>query len=183
MRNETFVLLAAVIAASAIPSAADAQLRPWQISLAGGPSFVTGHLAEDAGTGYHVQGSVGFDVPLLPFGVRADAFWQELPDVEDAWFRQIGGLLSGVFQVPLIVIQPYVLAGAGVIRTEAPDEAHEGHTHIGEPETTVGFNAGAGVEFPFAGLSGFLEARYINAFGSGNATNYQSIPVTVGVRF
>lgn len=160
-----------------------AQLRPWEISIAGGPSFPTGELSEEAGTGYHVQGSIGFDVPLLPFGIRADALWQEVPDDNEGWFRQIGGLVNATFGIPLIVVEPYALAGVGFLRTETPDVAHAGHEHFGETENLVGFNAGAGVEFPFMGLSGFLEGRYLNLFGGGEASHYQTIPVTFGIRF
>ncbi|MEX2571844.1 MAG: outer membrane beta-barrel protein [Gemmatimonadota bacterium] len=183
MNRGLVVVIPVMIAALAGVSTAEAQLRPWQISIAGGPSFATGEFSDQAGTGYNVQGSVGFSLPLLPFGVRGDLFWQELPDEEDGWFRQIGGLLNAVFEVPLVIVQPYGLVGGGVLRTDTPDVDHTGHVHTGESETTVGLNAGLGIEFPFAGLGGFVEARYLNLVGGGDATHFQSIPVTIGIRF
>lgn len=182
MRRSLFVLLAAAFAAAiSLPEHAEAQYRPWEISIGGGPSFPTGDFSDVAGTGYHVQGSVGFDLPLLPFGLRADLLWQELDDQDD-WFRQVGGLANATFGLPLIFIQPYALVGAGVIRTSAPDVVHGDHTHSAS-STDVGFNAGVGLDFPFVGLGGFIEARYLNVFGSDNATSYRVIPVTVGIRF
>ena len=182
MRRILFVLVAAFVAAAfTLPASAEAQFRPWEISIAGGPSFPTGDFSDSAGTGYHVQGSIGFDLPLLPFGLRADLLWQELDD-QDEWYRQVGGLANATFGLPLIFIQPYALVGGGVIRTTTPDVVHGDHVH-NESSTDIGFNAGVGLEFPFMGLGGFIEARYLNLFGNGNATDYQVIPVTVGIRF
>lgn len=183
MRVQSFMLASLLAVAVTLPTAADAQLRPWEISIAGGPSFPMGDLKDEAGTGYHVQGSVGFDLPLLPIGARADLFWQELPDSEEEWFRQIGGMVNAVFEIPMVIIQPYALVGVGYLRTETPEVTHTGHVHTGETDSSVGLNAGAGIEFPFLGLGGFLEARFINVAGGGEATSYQSVPVTLGVRF
>lgn len=168
--------LAAALVLFAAPAAA--QLRPWEISIAGGPSFPTGDLDDSAGAGYHVQGSIGFGIPLFPLGVRGDVLWQELPDDVGGNFRQIGGIANATLGMPLILIEPYVLAGIGVFSLNAPDEAHAGHDHSGENETTTGFNVGAGLEAGLLGLKGFVEARYLDA-GNGHKT----IPLTVGIRF
>ena len=181
MKRTTFVTMIAALAVLAAP--ADAQIvRPWQISIAGGPSFTTGDLSSEAGTGYHVQGSVGFGLPLLPFGLRADLLWQEFPvSGANGHFRQIGGLLNGTFALPMPLLQPYALAGVGLIQHTEPEVAHAGHVHHGESSTDLGFNAGAGVQFPFVGMSAFVEARWLNLVG-GNA-EARSIPVSVGIRF
>jgi opacity protein-like surface antigen len=183
MRNRVIVLLATLAGAVFFADQAQAQLRPWEISIAGGPSFATGDFSNGVDTGYHVQGSVGFDAPLLPVGLRVDLLWQELPvagDANDDWIREIGGLANAVFEVPLIIIQPYGLAGVGVMRHSVTGDSSDTDD---DSETTVGVNAGLGVEFPFVGLAAFLEARYMNIFGSGNATDFRTIPVTVGIRF
>jgi hypothetical protein len=173
----------AIAALVMAPHVAEAQVRPWEISIAGGPSIPVGDLGSEANLGYHVQGSVGFGLPLLPFGLRADLLWQEVPDVHDGWFRQIGGLANAVFGVPMVVIQPYGLLGVGLIRTEEPEVHHGDHAHTGATETTVGFNIGGGLDFPFMGLTGFLEVRYLNLFGGGDATHFQTVPISVGIRF
>jgi len=182
MKKIVFATMFAAIAAVAAP--ADAQVRPYQISIAGGPSFPTGHLSEEAGTGYNVQGSVGFGVAALPIGLRADLLWQEFPlsgAGATGHFRQIGGLLNGVFALPLPMLQPYALAGVGIINQTEPETPHGDHAHEGHSSTDIGFNAGAGVQFPFAGMSGFAEVRWLNLVG-GN-TDARSIPVTIGIRF
>lgn len=159
--------LAAALVFFAAP--ADAQLRPWEISIAGGPSFPTSDLDDVAGTGYHVQGSIGFGIPLFPLGLRGDVLWQEVPHDVDGNFRQIGGIANATLGMPLILIEPYVLGGIGVFSVSAPDT---------ESETTTGFNVGAGLEAGLLGLKGFVEARYLDA---GN--RHRTIPLTVGIRF
>jgi hypothetical protein len=154
-----------------------AQVRPFTIGISGGPSFPTGDLGDETSTGYHVQGSVGFGLAMLPIGLRLDALWQELPDVHDGTMRQIGGLLNGTFGLPLGVAQPYGLVGVGLLNSTEAEE------HGGGSENTLGFNAGVGIQFPFVGMSGVIEARYLNLFGSGEATHFQSIPVSFGIRF
>src|SRR5690606_39171389 len=124
MRQKFFILLALVTASTGFAGAAVGQLRPWEISIAGGPSFPVGDLADVAGTGYHVEGSVGFNVPLMPFGIRADALWQEFKDEEEGWFRQIGAVANATFGVPLVIIEPYALVNVSYLRTDSPEEAH-----------------------------------------------------------
>lgn len=183
MRSCKWTLLSAILLAVGVHGTAEAQYRPWEISIGGGPSIPRGDFAEEAGTGYHVQGSVGINVPLLPLGLRADVLWQELKDEESEWFRQVGGALNATYGIPLIIIEPYALAGVSYLRTETPDVLHVGHAHAGDGENTFGFHAGAGLEFPFMGLRGFVEGRFLNLLGGDDAKAFQAIPVTVGVRF
>lgn len=174
MRKIALLVAVAAVAAAAQAEVAAAQVRPFTIGISGGPSLARGELAEEANTGYHVQASLGFNMPLFPLGVRADLLWQEFPDVHDGHIRQIGGLLNGIFSLPLPILTPYGLVGAGVINSTEPEE------HGGGSETAVGLNAGVGVQFPFVGMSGILEARFLNLLG---ATEHQSIPISVGIRF
>jgi hypothetical protein len=173
MHRLSWLLVAALIAGGSLPELVEAQVRPWVISIAGGPSFPVGELTDEASTGWHVQGSVGFGLPLLPVAFRGDLLWQEFPDVHGDEVRQIGGLANAVLSMPMALIRPYVLLGAGLIRTE----------EHGDSGSDVGFNAGGGIDFPFMGLGGFIEVRYLNIFGGGEATDFQSVPVSVGIRF
>jgi opacity protein-like surface antigen len=183
MRRRSVAALAGALGVILAAGTAEAQLRPWEISIAGGPSFPVGELRDEAGTGFHVQGSVGFDLGALPFGVRLDALWQEVPDVTEGWFRQVGGLANLTFGLPISVISPYALVGVGYLRTTEPDVDHGDHGHEGGAENLLGVNAGIGIEFPFAGLGGFIEARYLNLAGSGEATHFRVVPVSIGIRF
>jgi hypothetical protein len=180
MTRIAILFLALAVVAGALPEQVTAQVRPFTVGISAGPSLARGHLAEEAGTGYHVQGSLGFTVPALPLGLRADLLWQELPDEHSGQFRQIGGLINGTFGLPLPMARPYALIGAGVISTTEPEVDHGGHSHASERHTGVGFNAGVGIEFPFLGLGGVLEARVLNLLGD---TDHQSIPISFGIRF
>lgn len=159
-------------------SPAEAQLRPWEISIAGGPTLATGSFADMANTGYHVQGSVGIGIPLFPVGVRADLLWQEMPDVAGGNFRHIGGIANATLGLPLVLIEPYVLAGVGMFSISEPEEDHGDHAHEAGSETSTGFNVGAGLELGLLGLKGFGEVRYLDV-GRGHRT----IPITIGIRF
>ncbi len=162
----------------ALPSAASAQARPFTIGISGGPNFPLGHFAEEVGTGFHVQGSLGFTPRLLPVGVRADLLYQNFPDEHSGSFTEIGGLLNALVGLPLPLARPYALGGIGIINHNEPGEQHGDHTHGGGNHTTLGFNVGGGVEFGFLGLRGVLEARYLDA-GEG----HRSIPLSFGIRF
>lgn len=157
---------------------AEAQLRPWEISIAGGPTLATGSFDDEANTGYHVQGSVGFGIPLFPVGARADLLWQELPDEHGGNFRHIGGIANATLGLPLVFIEPYVLAGVGIFSITEPEEDHGDHAHEAGSETSTGFNVGAGLELGMLGMKGFGEVRYLD-LGHGHRT----IPITIGIRF
>jgi hypothetical protein len=182
MRSIRWSVLPAIAFAVACHGTAEAQYRPWEISIGGGPTIPRGDFAELAKTGYHVQASVG-SKSSLPVGIRADVLWQELKDEEAEWYRQVGGALNATYEVPLMSIEPYVLAGGSYLRTESPEVAHEGHEHAAESENLLGFHAGAGIEFPFMGLRGFIEGRFLNLLGGDEAKAFQAIPVTFGIRF
>jgi hypothetical protein len=173
IRSKTFVCSIALFAGLALFTApASAQFRPWEISIAGGPTLATGNFADIANTGYHVQGSFGIGIPLFPVGLRADAIWQEMPaDPGEGMYKQVGGIANVTLGMPLILIEPYVLGGIGFFRQDVPNDAVESTTE-------TGFNVGAGLEAGLLGLKGFAEVRYLDA---GN--DVRTIPITVGIRF
>lgn len=170
-------LLAFALLAGA--TGAEAQVRPFTIGISGGPSFPTGdEFSAEAGTGYHVQASIGFAPALLPVGVRADLLWQEFPDEHEGNFREIGGLANAIVALPLPIARPYLLGGVGAINHATPEEEHGDHAHEGESGTELAWALGGGIEFPFAGLTGVLEARYLAA-----GEEHRAIPISVGIRF
>lgn len=158
---------------------AQAQARPFTIGISAGPSLPSGgEFAEEAETGYHAQASIGFAPTTLPIGVRLDLLWQQFPDEHEGSFREIGGLANAVLALPLPLGRPYLLAGAGAVNHDAPEEEHGDHVHEGEGGTAFAYAVGGGLEFPLLGLMGTLEARYLAA---GN--DHGSIPISAGIRF
>jgi hypothetical protein len=164
-------------ALAAFPAAGAAQVS---LGVGGGPSTPLGDFADEAGTGFHAQASLSVGVPLLPLGFRGDVAFQQFPDASDGNFRQVGGLANATLglPLPLIVLSPYAIGGVGVFHHDAPEEAHDGHTHAGESGSAAAFNVGAGLRLGLPGISASLEARYLDA---GNGV--RSVPVTVGIRF
>lgn len=197
MRKGLFAFLTLAVAVGMQPASVSAQ--QWQVSLGAGPTIPVSRLGEEAETGFHVQGSVGYQLPSLPAGLRFDLLYQGFNAVErepgidvsygGEWYRQIGGMLNFTVASPSSIgfLQPYALIGGGYFR-----EWHDDRTYSGKHHNTLNFNAGAGVEFPILGTEGFLEVRMLNIFG-GEAletgppavypeTQFKSIPVTLGVR-
>jgi hypothetical protein len=195
MRSALSVILVGIGAAGFLATPAAAQ----QYSIAVGPSFPTGSLADEAARGYHVQGSVGFTLPALPFGLRTDLFYQNFSNVErepginvslgGEWFRQLGFILNAKRGISLGAVEPYALLGAGWVR-----EWHDDRSYSGTRQTTFNLNAGAGIDVPLNQRIGFfVEARQLNLAGGdalqltppavNSEVPFRSIPVTIGVRF
>jgi hypothetical protein len=176
MRSRTTFAMAAALAVAAFPLAASAQVG---FAVGGGPSTPLGELADEAGTGFHVQGSVTVGLPLLPVGFRGDLLFQQFPDEHSGSFRQVGGLANATvgLPLPLPVLRPYAIGGIGMMHETAPEEDHGDHAHEGESGFHPAFNVGAGVRLGLPGISAFLEARFLDVGG------HRSLPVTVGIRF
>jgi opacity protein-like surface antigen len=173
------ITFAVALGAAVLSKDVAAQERPFTIGISGGPSFPLGaEFSEEAGTGYHVQGSVGFAPATLPVGLRADVLWQVFPDEHEGNFREIGGMVNALAGIPLGIGRPYALGGIGLVGHRPPDDDHGDHVHAGEGETTFAWAAGGGFEFPFLGLTGAIEARYLAAGAGHNA-----IPISFGIRF
>ncbi len=192
MRTAAAVALAVVM----LPTLGHAQ-RAWDISFGAGPSFPVSELGEEAETGFHAHGLVGFQLPGFPAKLRVGAFYQNFNAVErepsinvslgGEWYRQLSAVVDAVIQLPMDApVQPYALVGAGWLR-----EWHDDRTYSGKNHMTIGFNAGGGVEFPIFGVHGYLEARYMGLGSSALETgppavypevNFKAIPVTLGVR-
>lgn len=206
MRLTPFVALAGgLLIAAASPAQSEAQLF---YSVAAGVSMPTGGLADEglsetmatnlslhdfpneASGGYHLQGSLGYSLSSLPLDLRADLLFQNFDAVERVpgvnttvggeWYRQFGLLLNVIYDIPLnsTRVQPYVLAGTGILR-----EWHSDRTYYEEIQRTYPINAGVGIAIPFRRVSWTVEARYMNLTGSGEFAEFQGIPVTFGIRF
>jgi hypothetical protein len=177
MKNRIALLLAPFIIAVALPTAADAQIPGLRLGIAGGPSVPLGTLADEAGTGFHLRGGLGLEIPLLPIGVRGDLLWQQFPDEHAGNFTQLGGLINATWRLPFPIVQPYLVGGGGFMRYDEPDQPHGDHVDDGESGTNFAFAAGAGVQLRLLGFGGFVEARYLD-WG-----RHRAIPLTVGITF
>jgi hypothetical protein len=174
------------------------KLATAQFSFGFGPSLPVGDFADEAVRGYHVQGSVAFSVPVLPFGLRTDLFFQNHSNVERApglsvslggeWFRTFGLMLNATYDLDLGNVEPYAVVGAGWVREWHGDRSHWPSSH-----TAFNLNGGVGVNVPLNDrVSLFVEARQLNVAGSAlplrapainEEVQFRSIPITLGVSF
>lgn len=178
MRSPLTFALAATVLVGALASPAAAQLGSMDLGLGGGPSFPAQRFNDEGDSGYHLQGSLGLQAPLLPVGLRADVLWQSFPDDLEGDFRQLAGFISATAALPSPVIRPYGIAGLGYVRHDVPDVDHGDHVHGGGDDNDVGFQVGAGLRLGLLGLSGFVEARYMDM-----GEDYAAVPITVGFLF
>lgn len=170
-----------------------------QFYVGAGPSIPLGDFADEAVSGFHVQGSADLTPSFLPFGLRADVFYQTHGNVErepginvslgGEWFRQLGLMLNGVYRVSLGAVEPYALVGAGWFR-----EWHDDRSYSGTHHTTFNINAGVGFDVPITSRLGvFVEARQLNLAGGRELrltppavqpdVAFRSVPITIGLRF
>jgi opacity protein-like surface antigen len=176
-----FVLLALPLTLAAtvpaiVPASASAQRVA--VGVAGGPSMPVGDLSDEAGTGFHLRGSFGLQIPLVPLGVRADLLWQQFPDAVAGDHTNLGGLLNATWRLPFPIVQPYLVGGAGTLRHSYPDVEHGDHDHEGEATNSFAFAVGGGVQLRLLGLGGFVEVRYLD-WGEAR----RAIPLTFGIMF
>jgi hypothetical protein len=169
--------LAAVVgAALMIAAPAEAQVRQVSVGFAAGPSFALGALGDNVNTGWHAQGSVALAPVTLPFGVRADLFYQRFTEAdaghEDHRITTLAGILNGVFALGGFGLRPYASVGAGVYNTTGEHEVDA---------TDIGINAGLGAQFGLGGLNAFIEGKFHNVFATGEAMRF--IPISIGIMF
>lgn len=150
-----------------LPAAASAQL-----SVGAGPAFPTGDFGDAYDTGLHLQASVNVPLPMLP-DIRIDGMYQRYSgDVADADI--LGGGVNVLFDLPLVAIKPYLLAGVGYYDVSLEAAGLEGS------DSEVGFTGGAGVRVGVGRFGVFGEARALRIGGDVDLT---TIPVIIGVTF
>jgi opacity protein-like surface antigen len=177
-------LVGAMIVAGAVAfsaSAAQAQM-PIHFGIGGGATVPIGDFKDAVNTGFNVQGSLGFGVPMVPLGLRLDVTYDRF-GVKNAGgnLGVLGGQLNALYTLmPTPMVSPYITGGVGVYN--AKYSSSDGFpADFNTSQTKFGWNAGAGLSFHLAGFSTFVEARYRSIMTEGQSSNM--IPITVGVMF
>lgn len=180
------------IAATALVAAPSASAQsPVSFGLGGGISLPVGDLKKDFDeSGYHVQGMLGFGLPMMPLGLRADiayhAFNGEVdfggPAPAEVDQRLFMANLNAVWSMPGVMASPYLLGGVGLYNNKFDVQNFDG-----DDNSDFGLNIGGGIKLKLAGFSTFVEARYhwINDKDKDVAGDYNStyLPITVGIMF
>lgn len=161
----------AVAVAAVAFSAADASAQV-RLSVAAGPSLVSGEHAEEHSldNGFHVMLAGELAPTRLPFGIRLDGVFNRFAEGDED-VDVISGTANALFNLPMEGLTPYLLVGAGIY-------AIDDH---GERETKFGVNAGVGARFAVGGLGLFAEARLHEVLGMDDS--FRVIPISIGIRF
>jgi opacity protein-like surface antigen len=175
--------------------------------IGGGASLPVQDWADIADTGFDIQGTLGWQAPNSPWGVRFDLAY-------DRWLGQsleTGGagscpaidlngddrcddlaqwsaMLDMVLNFPvgsdmLRRWRPeiYVMGGGGVHYLPDIEDSEQGEGDDGNSKTRFGVNGGAGVAVSIGMSDLFFETRYGHTFRDEFATDWT--PVVIGFRF
>jgi hypothetical protein len=185
MQRSTMTVAVLTMMTLLTPSVSLRAQSPLSVGVAGGVSMPISSFSDDVVPGWRALGTLAVGVPLLPLGLRLDAAYDRFsidralvgttPSPSGA--RRIASFtVNGTYRlVPLPVISPYLIAGAGSYNVGC-----SGGISC-ESGTSFGWNGGAGLKFGALGIHAFAEARYHHV--NGNKTSVQFVPVTVGLMF
>ncbi len=164
------------------------QARPLQLVISGGLTLPAGDLGNLHDSGFHYDASLLLNLPGLPVRIRPEFSLTQLKlkdnltgngsaDDVTSMYAALGNL-----EFPLVG-GLYVLAGGGLLSLSLPEGASTG---AGESARKLALEAGAGLRFQLAAVSGFIEARMGTASynqGKFGFSKAQFIPVSFGLAF
>ena len=176
LRLSTLALAAATFAGARTASAQVSS--PFHFGIGGGVSLPQSDASNDFKAGFHGQAMVGLSVPVLPVGLRGDFVYHQMSGKNglDADLKVLGGGVNVMYDLPGVMVKPYLSAGLGMYNAKV-DAGAAGSAS----ETKVGFNGGAGIKFNLTGFNTLLEARYYSIQTSGSSTTF--VPITFGIMF
>ena len=183
-------LIGAAIALACVCSASTASaqsVNPIKFGVAGGLSMPQGDLGDGVSMGYNITGLLGFQAPMVPFGLRLDVGYNGFGEKDDSGIKAniLSATVNGMFNLSMApMVSPYIIGGVGMYRGKLDfDEEFDDLPGFEEPdaETDFGVNGGIGIRFGLSGFSTFAEARYNHIMSEGESTSY--IPITFGIMF
>ncbi len=172
----------ALVAIFASPSLASAQQRttPVSFGVSGGLSLPVGDLGDAVDAGYNITGHIW----LSPASFKTVSFRGDVS--YDNWSykkfsastRNLGVVANAIIHpsVSKSTVVPYIIGGVGFFNGKSFTTVSSSRT-----SSDPGVQVGGGIEFKLSGFSTFAEAKFVNVFTNGNATNW--VPITFGVRF
>ncbi|MDQ6828538.1 MAG: porin family protein [Gemmatimonadota bacterium] len=195
MRRAIVVVAALVCATTAQAQGSGSGVT---IGAGGGATFATGTTGDGLNTGWNGMAFVGFNVPMIPVGLRVDGLYTHngfkgCTGSCSGDAHTFGGNLNAMFGFPMegTGFSPYITGGVGIANVSA---SVNNTTLLGSrqgsiaaaagdngSETKFAWNVGAGVNFQLMSLALFVEARYLSILTDGGSTNL--IPITLGVSF
>ena len=163
-----------VAAALATVLVAQPMAAQTSFSLAAGASLPIGSSADAYEMGYNATVGLGIKPPIAPVGLRFEGALNSMSMKNDGPNLR---MLSGIANVTLSAAampMGYLIGGIGMYNIKQEAQAP---LFAEVSDTKVGFNIGAGLNFPLTGFSTFLEARF------HFVDDFKFIPITFGVKF
>ena len=181
--KRSLIVAAVALACICTASSASAQsVNPLRFGVAGGLTLPQGDDADFVSTGYHILGTLGFQAPMVPVGLRLDVGYNGFGEKDDNGVTAniLSATVNGIFNMSMApAVSPYLIGGLGMYRSKVEID---GLGDAGEASSTdFGFNGGIGLRFGLSGFSTFAEARYNHIMTDGESTSY--IPITFGIMF
>ena len=209
-RISTPVLVVTLLGASALRAYgqdATSLTKPITIGVSGGVAVPSGELSNGrsngfsgTNTGYNITGSIGFALPVIPFGVRVDASYNrfgtrnlifpaiappcgacsapsEPPGYNDD-VRVLAYTANVVYALPwpTPIVRPYILGGGGIYNVVQGPAVGDSYS-----QTNAGYELGAGATVPLGAFKTFIEARYQRVNQHSGSVAFT--PISVGVEF
>ncbi|MEO5814300.1 MAG: outer membrane beta-barrel protein [Gemmatimonadaceae bacterium] len=181
-------MLAVLLPLATTPAVAQKLSSPLSFTVFAGASIPIGDSSDGLNTGYTIGAAADLRAPATPLGGRLEGSYSNwgakglAGSGLSADASEFGANLNLVLWFPMTAptsISPYVTAGPSFSRFKGT--VSSGGASFSQTENHWGFNAGGGVDIAIGELAVRVDARYKRI--SGDNGNFQSIPVTFGVRF
>jgi hypothetical protein len=180
--------VALLLAVAVLVPLAPLHAQGFSIAAGAGVSVPVGSMAEQRSIGERFVGSLGYQFPGSPMGLRVDLARTRLrgePQPPGGTYDSFGDLRSLGFTANLVYrfaeggVEPYALVGLGSYSMQIQGAQPNPYGWIG------GLSGGLGAEFPLGGPRLFVEGRgkvLFSDYGAGEWTPGVYLPVTAGVR-
>lgn len=175
MSSAALALAATLVAAPAVAQTS--------FSIAAGATVPVGSTADAVDVGYNAMVGIGIKPPLAPLGVRIEGMLNQnaykSSVASSGSMRVLAGIVNATLSgAGMPIPMGYLIAGIGMYNGKAVD-LPAGFTS--SSSTDLGFNVGAGINFPLTGFSTYLEARFhlINT----DTESTKLIPISFGIKF
>jgi len=185
LQSNALLFVGGLLATVAItPFQLHAQVTPsLSIGATAGLAVPVGDLSDFTSSGYSIGVTLGMKQALVPFSLRAEGSFTELPWSDNAnnngaKHRIIGFALDGQYNLGTATPNGglYFTGGAGTYGS------NDVNTFFGDTDRNwnLGINVGLGYYLQLTGFTVNFEGRFVNVFSD---TNQRLFPITVGVTF
>ena len=173
------VLSRAAIVAALFAAPLSAQTS---FSVAAGLAMPVGSTADAVKMGYNATLGLNIKPPLAPIGLRVEGAFNQFDGKSSAIGTRVLGVIANatLSGAAMPIPMGYLIGGVGMYNMSVTDWPAAAGTKP-DAVSKVGFNIGAGLNFPLTGFSTCAEVRFHIVQTEGGSTKF--IPITFGIKF